>query len=55
MTKNEGYLYAKKLRRKHLTHVELESLMISEGYTESDIKLVKAWLGSDYTYLRKIK
>lgn len=55
MTKNEGYLYARLLRRKHLTNIELEALMTSEGYTELDIKLVKAWLSRDMAYLSKVK
>lgn len=54
MTKNEGYLYAKKIRRKHYTNIELEAIMKAEGYSEDDIKLVKAWLGLDYNYLAKL-
>ncbi len=53
MTKNDAYLYAKKVRRKYLTHHQLEVQMTSEGYSEDDIKLVKAWLGLDYSYLAK--
>lgn len=55
MTKNEGYLYARKIRRKHYTNIQLEAIMKSEGHSEDDIKLVKAWLSSDYSYLHNLK
>lgn len=55
MTKNDGYLYAKKIRRKHYTNIELEAIMKAEGYGEDDIKLVKAWLSNDYSYIHKLK
>lgn len=55
MTKNDAYLYFMSIRRKHLTHLQLEIKMQAEGYTEQDIKLVKAWIGSDFAYLAKFK
>lgn len=55
MTKNDAYLYSKKVRRKSLTHAQLEVMMTAEGYSEDDIKLVKAWLGNDREYLAKFK
>lgn len=44
MTKNEAYLYAKKIRRLHLTNKQLEEKMTSEGYSDQDFKLVKHWI-----------
>lgn len=44
MTKNEAYLYAKKIRRQHLSNSALQDKMKAEGYTEADTKLVKHWL-----------
>ena len=55
MTKNDGYKYAKKVFRKQLSHKALEELMEKEGFSEKDIKLVKAWLGNDFEYLRNFK
>lgn len=43
MTKNEAYLYAKKKLRGVTTNKQLETKMRNEGYTESDIALVKEW------------
>lgn len=44
MTKNEAYLYAKTIRRAHLTNKQLEERMLSAGFSEEDFKLVKYWL-----------
>lgn len=43
MTKNEAYLYAKKIRRSKLSNAELQLKMLREGYSEADIQLVKHW------------
>lgn len=44
MSINDAYLYAKNIRRLHLTNIQLEARMSSEGYSEEDIKLVKSWI-----------
>lgn len=44
MTRNEAYLYAKKIRRRAFTKAELEHRMTAEGFTPEDIKLVRQWL-----------
>lgn len=46
MTKNDAYLYAKKIYRKHYSNSQIEQIMLKEGYTYDDIKLVKDWLSS---------
>lgn len=46
MTKNDAYLYAKKVYRKHYSKIQIEKLMLSQDYTYEDIKLVKDWLSS---------
>lgn len=44
MSRNEAYEYAKSIRRKNLTHIELEKLMKSQGHTPDCIRQVKWWL-----------
>lgn len=41
MTKNEAYLYAKRIYRQKLTHIELEKKMQAEGFNDEAIKMVK--------------
>lgn len=41
MTKNEAYIYAKRIYRQHLTHIQLEKKMQSEGFDDVAIKMVK--------------
>lgn len=44
MTTNDAYLYAKKVYRKHLTKLQLERQMQSEGKSEEDLSKVRYWL-----------
>lgn len=46
MTKNDAYIYAKRIYRQQLTNKQVEDKMLSESYTYSDISLVKNWLSS---------
>ncbi|AFQ22232.1 hypothetical protein My1_073 [Pectobacterium phage My1] len=46
MTKNDAYLYAKKIYRQNLSNKQVEDKMLKELYTYSDITLVKNWLSS---------
>lgn len=44
MSRNEAYLYAKGIRRKHYTNQELEQKMKAQGHTYDDYTQVKWWL-----------
>ncbi|WYA83483.1 hypothetical protein vBPMCPL1_0103 [Proteus phage vB_PMC-PL1] len=46
MTKNDAYLYAKKIYRRQYSKIQIEQKMLEDGYSYEDIKLVKDWLSS---------
>ncbi|ATS94035.1 hypothetical protein P13BB106kb_p051 [Pectobacterium phage DU_PP_V] len=44
MTKNDAYLYAKRVFRKKYSYIQLEAIMRKEGHSDENISMVKQWL-----------